>query len=332
MQGRRLVAVAGHVETESFEVPDPGPGQVLVRVSRSQVSAGSEKTALLAARGKRRPLGYTLVGTVQACGSGVDAFRVEDRVLAFGNHGSHWLTAQSGLSELRASVQPIEHDAAELSDEQATFAVLGDVALLGIRRAELQIDESVAVFGQGVVGQLTTALCRISGAHPIIAVDLDARRLELARGSGATHTIDASADDPVAAIRDLTGGGAQCVFHAARDPAVLVPAMQAAGDRGKVILVGSPPGTVELGLQTELLRRELDIRGVYGRGLEDNPHPKFPWTRRRNRRAIMRLIAQGSLSVDPLISHVAKPEQAPRLYRQVVRGTAGWMSILFDWD
>ena len=143
------MAVAGHVETESFEVPDPGPGQVLVRVSRSQVSAGSEKTALLAARGERRPLGYTLVGTVQACGPGVDAFRVEGRVLAFGNHGSHWLTAQSGLSELRTSVQPIEHDAAELSDEQATFAVLGDVALLGIRRAELQIDESVAVFDQG---------------------------------------------------------------------------------------------------------------------------------------------------------------------------------------
>ena len=122
------------------------------------------------------------------------------------------------------------------------------------------------------------------------------------------------------------------MFHAARDPAVLVPAMQAAGDRGKVILVGSPPGTVELGLQTELLRRELDIRGVYGRGLEDNPHPKFPWTRRRNRRAIMRLIAQGTLRVDPLISHVAKPEQAPQLYQQVLDGTAGWMSILFDWD
>ena len=332
MEGRRLVAVSGHVEIESFEVPEPGPGQVLVRVARSQVSAGSEKSALIASDGGRRPLGYTLVGTVLACGHGVEDCRVHDRVLAFGNHGSHWLTGQAGLSELRSSLQPIEHDAAELSDEQATFAVLGDVALLGIRRAELQIDESVAIFGQGVVGQLTTALCRISGAHPIIAVDLDARRLELAHGSGATHTVDASAEDPVAAIRDLTGGGAQCVFHAARDPGVLVPAMQAAGDRGKVILVGSPPGTVELGLQVELLRRELDIRGVYGRGLEDSAHPKFPWTRRRNRRAIMRLIAQGALVVDPLISHVARPEHAPRLYRQVLEGTAGWMSILFDWN
>ena len=136
----------------------------------------------------------------------------------------------------------------------------------------------------------------------------------------------------VEAIRDLTGGGAQCVFHAARDPAVLVPAMQAAGDRGKVILVGSPAGHGRAGPAGRAARRELDIRGVYGRGLEDSAHPKFPWTRRRNRRAIMRLIAQGTLVVDPLISHVASPEQAPRLYRQVLDGTAGWMSILFDWD
>ena len=183
MEGRRLVAVGGQVEIEPFKVPEPGPGQVLVRVARSQVSAGSERNALIAQDGERRPLGYTLVGTVLACGPGVDDCRVHDRVLAFGNHGSHWLTGQAGLSELRGSVQPIEHGAAELSDEQATFAVLGDVALLGIRRAELQIDESVAIFGQGVVGQLTTALCRIAGAHPVIAVDLDAlglARLDLA--------------------------------------------------------------------------------------------------------------------------------------------------------
>ena len=59
MEGRRLVAVGGHVEIEPFEVPEPGPGQVLVRVARSQVSAGSEKNALLAASAEPQPLGYT---------------------------------------------------------------------------------------------------------------------------------------------------------------------------------------------------------------------------------------------------------------------------------
>lgn len=332
MDGRRLVAVAGHVEIETFAVPAPAAGQVLVRVSRSQVSAGSEQSVLRAATDERRPMGYTVAGTVLASGLGMEAYANGDRVLAFGSHGSHWLTGQQDQDELGASLQPIGHDLAALSDAQATFAVLGDVALLGIRRAELQIDESVAIFGQGVVGQLATALCHLAGAHPIVAIDPDDDRLALARISGATHTVNAISEDPVAAIRDLTGGGAQCVFHAAGDPAVLVSAMQAAGDRGKVMLLGSPPGTVELGLQVELLRHELDIRGVYGEGLEDNPHPRFPWTRRRNRRAIMRLVAEGRLRVDHLISHVVEPEEAAQLYQNVLAGTSGWMSILFDWD
>ena len=333
--GRRLVFVGrDRVEVEQFDVPSPGPGQVLVRVHRSQVSAGSEKNGILSATSSdvRRPLGYTTIGRVLKVGAGVDDSRPGDRVIAYGNHGSHWLAG-------RSTVHPIGY---EITDEQAAFAILGDVALLGVRRAQLQIDESVAIYGQGVVGQLTTQLCRLSGAYPIIAIDLDAARLELSKKSGATHTIDASKVDPVEAVRDLTrggpslnekhpGGGAQCVFHVSRDPAVLVPVMKSAADRGKVILTGSPPGTVEVGLQVELLRWELDIRGVYGSGL-DRPHPYWPYTRERNRRAIMRMIASGDLLVDYLISHVAKPEQANELYQKMLAGTEGWMSIFFDWE
>jgi 2-desacetyl-2-hydroxyethyl bacteriochlorophyllide A dehydrogenase len=335
--GRRLVLVGGgRVEIETFAVPEPGPGQVLVRVHRSQVSAGSEKNAFLGTANPeaRRTTGYTTVGRVLAAGPGMEEFRPAegplpgDRVLAFGNHGSHWLTGQAERSELTASIQRVEY---EITDEQAAFAVLGDVALHGVRRAQLQIDESVAIFGQGVVGQLVTAFSRLSGAHPVIAVDLEAERLELSTRSGATHCVDASREDAVATVREITGGGAQCVFHAARDPRVLVDCMKAAGDRAKVILVGSPPGTVEIGLQVELLRRELDIRGVYERGLENNPHPYWPWTRQRNRRAVMRMIASGELRVDHLISHVAKPEEADALFRQIVAGPKGWMSIFFDW-
>ena len=252
--GKRLVFIGtDRVGIEPFEVPEPGPGQVLIRVHRSQVSAGSEKNELLGASHSdaRRPTGYTTVGRVLAAGPDVEGFTPGDRVLAFGNHASHWLTGQASRSELGASIQRIEYD---ITDEQAAFAVLGDVSLHGVRRARLQIDESVAIFGQGVVGQLVTAFCQLSGAYPIVAIELDAERLSLATASGATHTIDGSKLDSVEAVRELTGGGAQCVFHAARDPRVLVPCMEAAADRGKVVLVGSPPGTVEIGLQVELLR------------------------------------------------------------------------------
>ena len=96
-------------------------------------------------------MGYNTVGRVQAVGPGMEAYKPGDRVITFGNHGTHWLTGQSSHSNIVPSIQRIEHD---ITDEQAAFARLGDVALHGVRRAELQIDESVAVFGQGVVGQL----------------------------------------------------------------------------------------------------------------------------------------------------------------------------------
>ena len=340
-KGRRLVFVGpDRVEVEPFDVRDPGPGQVLLRVHRSQVSAGSEKTGILSATSSdvRRPMGYTTIGRVLEVGAGVDDYRPGDRVLAMGNHGSHWLADRSTAGELDFLLR-IER---EITDDQAAFSVLGDTALQGIRRAQLQIDESVAIYGQGVVGQLTTQLCRLSGAYPIIAIDLDANRLELSKKSGATHTIDASKVDAVEAVRDLTsgepsfsvshpGGGARCVFHVSRDPQVLEPAMKSAADRGKVILTGSAPGTAEIGLQVELLRWELDIRGVYSSGL-DSAHPYWPYTRERNRRAVMRMIESGGLQVDYLISHVAKPEQAHELYQKVLAGTEGWMSILFDWE
>ncbi len=328
--GRRLVQVGGNrVEIEEFDVPEPGPGEVLVRVTRSQISAGSERSGFRddVASDARRHLGYTTVGRVQAVGDGVGDFAVGDRVLAWGPHGSHWIARRDAESDGEMPVQHVEHD---LTDEQAAFARLGDVALHGVRRAELQIDETVAVFGQGVVGQLVTALCRISGAYPVIAVDLDDDRLEMARTIGATHTVNASREPAVEAVRAVAGG-VHSAFHVARDPRILVDCMEVAALAGKVILVGSPPGTVELGLQVDLLRRELDIRGTYATQL-NVPHKYWPWTIQGDRSAIMRLIATGELEVDHLISHVVPPEEADEVYRMIAAGPTGWMSVFFDWE
>ena len=232
-QGRRLAVVdAERVEVEAFEVPEPGPGQVLVRVSRSQVSAGSEKGRFRGAFNPRRPHasrppGYTAVGRIQSIGPGVEDFSVGDRVFAMGRHSSHLIVdaAPNVDSTLRFDEgqfpgRPAQRIEFDITDEQACFSRLGDVALHGVRRAGLQPDESVVVFGQGVVGQLIVGVCRVAGAHPIVAVDLDPERLELSRESGATHTVDASSTDAVEEVTRITGG-AQCVFHANREAQTL---------------------------------------------------------------------------------------------------------------
>ena len=324
--GRRLVAVDGRIEMEDLSYPDPDPGQVLVRVTKSLVSAGSEQGLLVRPTRERRPLGYTTVGRVVEAGAGMESFRPGDRVLTFGYHGSHWVSEREDDPSDPVHIQRITRD---VTDEQAAMSRLGDVALHGVRRAELQIDEKVAVFGAGVVGQLAVAFCRLSGAYPVIAVDLEDERLELARRSGATHTVNASREDAAEAVKEITGGGAESVLHANRVPDVLAVCMRAAAEHGKVVLVGSPPGTAHLGLQVDLLRRELDVRGSYGN--VHDAHRYYRWTQRRDREAIMRMMESGELKADHLISHIADPAEADDLYQKIVEGPAGWMGIFFDW-
>ena len=336
--GRMLSVVDGErVVVETFEVPEPGPGEVLVRVNRTQVSAGSEKGRFRGASAPDPkiplgywviPPGYTAAGRVQAVGPGVEGFEIGDRVFASGRHASHLLSKLEDEDDggMRKRVQRIEFD---VTDEQACFSRLGDVALHSVRRAELQPDESVAIFGQGVVGQLIAAFARISGAYPIVAVDLDDGRLELSKISGATHTVNASKENAVEAVEAITGGGAESVFHANREAQVLADCVDAAGYGGKVVLVGATYGPVSMYLGN-LLRREISIRGSHM--VSDVRQRYWKWTTSRDRNAIMRMIAQGALTVDHLISHVVRPEEGDEAYQRIVAGPAGWMGVFFAWD
>src|SRR3546814_19999035 len=94
--------------------------------------------------------------------------------------------------------------------------------------------DSVAVFGCGGVGDAAIAGARLAGASTIIAVDLDPRKLELAKEFGATHPVDASSGDPVAAIQSLTGGfGDDVCSEAVGNPKVLQQAFSAPGSAGR---------------------------------------------------------------------------------------------------
>jgi threonine dehydrogenase-like Zn-dependent dehydrogenase len=219
-----------------------------------------------------------------------------------------------------------------VSDAAAGFCVLGDVSLHGVRRAQLQIDEAVAVIGCGIVGQLTIQLARISGAYPIIAIDLYDSRLELAKLSGATHVINSSTTDPVQAVKEITGGyGAESVFHCAPVAQLLQPAMEMASDRGKIIITTSAPGIAQVGIQVELMRKELAILGVYQTGM-DQPQGYWRWSRPRNRRACLRLLASGALQIDPLVTHIVPYTEAAKMFEMMRRGGDDWMGIAFTWD
>jgi threonine dehydrogenase-like Zn-dependent dehydrogenase len=274
----------------------------------------------------RIPIGYMAVGRVAALGAGVDGYTIGERMLTGATHGSHCLV---DLDNPNAYLEKVPDG---VTDEAAGFAVLGDVALHGVRRAALQIDESVAVFGMGMVGQLTLQWARLSGADPLIAVDIAATRLEQARVSGATHTINAARDDPAQAIRAITGGaGAETIFHCTQVAGILQNLLEAAADRGTIVLTGSAPGLAHVGLQAQLLRHELTIIGIYEATM-NQPHAYWPWTRGRNRRACLRLMDADRLRVDHLITHVVLPAQAQAVFEMMLGGSEEWLGVVFAWE
>ncbi|MBM4436713.1 MAG: zinc-binding alcohol dehydrogenase [Actinobacteria bacterium] len=326
----RVVFVAtGQAAIDWVDVPDPGPDQIRVRATRTQVSAGSERNALDSALAAPRPVGYTSIGVVESVGGNVQGYAPGDRVLTMTHHQGAVLVDVNHPTEASGYAG---HIPAGVSDEEAAFAVLGDVALHGVRRAQPYLGESVAVFGQGVVGQLTAYFAAKAGADPVIAIDLDDQRLELARTSGATHTVNAGREDAVQAVKDLTHGGARVTFMVTRTPKILPDCLRATAAGGTVCLSGSPPGMVEIRLQEELLRNELNIIGNYQRDYPILPYHRFLWTRPANRAYVLQLIAREELSVDHLISHVVPYLQAPEMYAMIDRGPAGWMSVFFDWS
>lgn len=123
---------------------------------------------------------------------------------------------------------------------------------------------SIAVFGIGAVGMSAVLAAKVCGCTTIIAVDLRADRLELARELGATHTVDAREVDPVETVRDLTGGGAEFSLECVGNPRVLRQAVDVLPRLGVCGLLGVvPPGT-EVALDMDLLMNGRTVKGILG--------------------------------------------------------------------
>jgi len=136
----------------------------------------------------------------------------------------------------------------------------GAGAVLNVLKPEA--GKSFAVFGAGSVGLAGLMTAKLAGCEPIIAVDIRANRLQLARSLGATHTIDNARDDAVAKIRDLTGAGAHFTLETSAVPAVFRQAVDCLLTCGTCVLVGSARRGTEVSFEMSTLQAGRTVRGV----------------------------------------------------------------------
>lgn len=340
-------------KTEVSEIPTPNVGacELLVETSHSLVSSGTERMlvefgkagwlekarqqpdkvrmvldkmrtdglgptleSVFAKLEQPLPLGYCNVGRIRRMGEKITGFQVGDRVVSNGKHAEFVGVPQNLCALVPASV----------SDEEAAFAVLGAVALQGIRLAKPTLGESVVVMGAGLVGLMAIQLLRAHGCR-VLAVDFDEARLKIASEAGAqvlNSSTTESLEDAVMNFSRGNGADAVIITLSSKSNEPVGQAARVSRKKGRIVLVGV--AGLELS-RADFYEKELSFQvscsygpGRYDRNYEekgkDYPIAYVRWTEQRNFEAVLDMMAEGKLSVKPLISHRFPIEEAQKAY------------------
>ncbi|MDG4789109.1 S-(hydroxymethyl)mycothiol dehydrogenase [Micromonospora sp. WMMD1102] len=346
------------VEVTTIVVPDPGPGEAVVRVQ----ACGVCHTDLHYREGGINDdfpflLGHEAAGIVEQVGAGVTDVEPGDFVVlnwravcgdcracrrgrpwyCFATHNAGQKMTLTDGTELspalgigafveKTLVHAGQCTKVDPAARPAAVGLLGCGVMAGLGAAVntggVTRGDSVAVIGCGGVGDGAVAGAALAGATTIIAVDTDPRKLEWARGFGATHTVDARLNDPVEAIRELTGGhGADVVIEAVGRPETWKQAFYARDLAGTVVLVGVPT--------PEMRVPDLPLLDVFGRGgaLKSSwygdclPDRDFPM--------LTSLYLQGRLDLDAFVTEEIGLDQVEAAFDKMHQGDVLRSVVIF---
>lgn len=342
-------------ETILEEVPAPlvKRGSVLIQTTRSLVSLGTERMlvefgksnllskarqqpdkvkqvldkikteglmptleAVFNKLGEPLPLGYCNVGKVIAVGEGVSDFKVGDRVTSNGQHAEFVSVPKNLVTHIPDSV----------TDEEATFTVIGSIGLQGIRLLNPTLGETVVVVGLGLIGLITAQLLVANGCR-VIGTDIDQTKLNLAESWGIIPFNPLQGDIVKFVQENSNGVGADGVIitASAKNNELISQAANMSRKRGKIVLVG----VIGLNLsRAEFYEKELtfQVSCSYGPGRYDDdyeqrgvdyPLPFVRWTEKRNFDAVLESIRAGKLKVKEMISEVIPLENYLEVYGEI---------------
>jgi len=340
-------------ETEIIDVPCPQikTGHMLIATKQSLISSGTEKmlinfgkaslfektrkqpekarmvlnkiktdgflTTLSAVRDKLNqliPMGYCNVGTVMDQGTDSE-FSIGDRVVSNGSHAEVVCVAKNLCCKIPDTV----------SDEAATFTVLGAIALQGIRLSQPTIGENFVVIGLGLIGLLTVQLLRAQGCR-VLGIDFDTKKIELAKLYGAETVNLSQGEDPIAIAHSFShqcGVDGVLITAATDSNEPMHQAAKMSRKRGRIVLIGI--AGLEL-IRDDFYKKELtfQVSCSYGPGRYDPQYEEqghdYPigfvrWTEQRNFEAFLNLLVDKKIEVDSLISHRFEFSQAEKAYK-----------------
>ena len=323
---RRLVFRAiKDVDWESLALPaELGPTEVLVRTGCTVISAGTEVAVysgthigytIPGAKYPHMPYypGFAAAGTVEAVGSAVTTLAPGDRVMGKMGH-QDWVVVDIDQEYLDRIPDGV-------SSEAACLGRLGTVSMQSVRLAGLKFGEHVAVFGQGLFGQFA------------LQVHVLDKRLEIARRHGATHVVNPSREDVGERIATITDGhGVDVAIEATGDQHVINDCLRAAAWLGRVILLGSPRGRLEIDPYTDIHSKGVAVIGAHSDTTASEANIFHRWTDGAHRSLVLELLRQGRLEADGLITTRVPADEAPSMYPALMNHPEDHLGVIIQWD
>ena len=368
----QAIVKKGKVIGEETPAPLVSNGFVLIKVVNSCISAGTEmsgvkrsgksiiKTALEQPENVKEVLnmikvkgvsktyakirgildsgkvtGYSISGVVLAVGNGVTKFKVGDAVAAAGagyaNHAEYVNVPENLVVKMPKNMNFVK----------ASTVTLGSIALQGVRRANLKLGEYCVVMGAGILGLLSVQMLRASGVR-VAAVDLNEKRLNIAKELGAELIVNASNENTVKIITNWAEGyGTDAVIFTAatnsNEP--LSQSFQMCKKKGRVILVGVSGMQIK---REDIYPKELDflISTSYGPGRYDKnyeekgcdyPYAYVRWTENRNMSEYLRLVHNGDIKLDAMISNVYPIEKVEQAFESLKSKESKPLMVILDY-
>ena len=367
----QAIVKKGKVIAEEVPVPTVEEKHILIKVINSCISVGTEVSSVknsnksLFQKAKEKPekvlkvlnkiktdgiksaksmvtnelntgseIGYSVSGIVEDIGEGIENYEIGDFVAAAGANIANHSEYVSVPVNLVCKVPP------KIKFEEASSVAIGAIAMQAVRRANLQLGEFCVVFGVGVIGLLAVQILKSSGVR-VIAVDLDNQRLNLAKQLGAEKTFNGN-DDIVSLVNQFTGGkGTDAVLFTASTSSnePLSKSFQMCRRKGKVILVGVSGMKIN---RADIYAKELDfqISTSYGPGRYDvnyeqkgidYPYAYVRWTENRNMQDYLRLISNGDVKLEPLITHNFKINEVSEAFEVIQNKTENPLLVVINY-
>jgi len=277
------------------------------------------------------PLGYSSAGVVIAVGKNVREFNIRDRVAC---GGAGYATHSECIFVPKNLAVKIPSN---VSLEEAAFATIGTIALHGIRRSKVTLEDNVAVIGLGLIGLLTVQMLKVAGCN-VLGIDIDEKKVDLAK----SFKIDKSmtVKNALKEVYKLTDGiGVDNVIITAatktNDPLEL--AINLCRKRGKIVVVGD----IRMEIPREpFYKKELEllISTAYGPGRYDPLYEEkgldYPisyvrWTENRNMKAFLEMVSKKQINVKLLISKIFKIKDAEKAYNELLNKNS--IGIIFKY-